>query len=263
MRLSEVITWPRVMLLGMALATWPVWQWYALRSLDGSDEPWGLLALATLIVLVLRNGFSLPEDARRFIGPTILLALYGLTFQSLSPLPRALIAAGAFGALCFRRQTAVAHVGLLVLSLPIIASVQFYLGYPLRVLAAEASVAALRVLDFAVTREGSLLHWRGETIMVDAPCGGVRMLWVGFYLAASLAVWGRLNNHRALLLFAMTLVLVVGANVVRATALFFKESGIVALPDWTHAGFGAFMFGCAALLILRLARTTEENRCRP
>jgi exosortase/archaeosortase family protein len=250
------------MLLGMALATWPVWRWYALRSIDGSDEPWGLLALATLIVLALRNGFRLPDNARRFIGPAVLLAIYALTFRSLSPLPRALIAAGAFGALCFCWRTAMAHVGLLVLSLPIIASVQFYLGYPLRVLAAEVSVAALRVLDFAVTREGSLLHWRGETIMVDAPCGGVRMLWVGFYLAASLAVWGRLDNRRALLLFAATLVLVVGANVVRATALFFKESGIVALPDWTHAGFGALIFGVAALLIVRFSRTAEANPCR-
>lgn len=262
MRLRELITWPRVMLLGMALATWPVWRWYVLRSIDGSDEPWGLLALATLIVLALRNGFSLPEAARRFIGPAILLAVYALTYRSLSPLPRALIAAGAFGALCFTWRTAMAQVGLLVLSLPIVASVQFYLGYPLRVLAAEASVAALRMLDIAVTREGTLLHWRGETIMVDAPCGGVRMLWVGFYLAASLAAWGRLDNRRALMLFAGTLVLVVGANVVRATALFFKESGLVALPEWTHAAFGALMFGIAALLIVRFARTTEANPCR-
>lgn len=262
MRLKEVITWPRVMFLGMALATWPVWRWYALRSVDGSDEPWGLLALATLIAFALRQGLSLPTNARGFIGPTILLGIYALTFRHLSPLPRALIAAGAFGSLCFRWRTALAHVALLGLSLPIMASVQFYFGYPLRVLAAEASVVALRLLDFAVTRDGSLLHWRGETIMVDAPCSGIRMLWVGFYFAASLAVWSRLNNRRALVLFGATLVLVVGANVVRATALFFKESGIIVLPEWTHAGIGALIFGIAALLIIRVAATKETSPCR-
>ena len=261
MRLKEAATWPRIMLVAMVLATWPVWRWYGVRSIDGSDEPWGLLALGTLIALSLRNGFSLPKNAERFWGPAVLLAIYALTFRSFSPLPRAIIAAAAFGALCFRGRTAVAHAGLLALSLPVIASVQFYLGYPLRVLAAEASAMALRALDFAVTREGSLLHWRGETIMVDTPCGGVHMLWVGFYLAASLAIWSRLGNLRALGLFAATLVLVIGANVIRATALFFKESGIIALPGWTHAGIGALLFGAAAFIILRFARDSEAKPC--
>jgi exosortase/archaeosortase family protein len=107
-----------------------------------------------------------------------------------------------------------------------------------------------------------LLHWGGETIMVDAPCGGIRMLWVGFYLAASLATWSRLGNRHALTLFVMTFVVVVAANVVRATALFFKESGILAVPEWTHAGIGALLFGVAALFIVRLARTTEASPCR-
>lgn len=261
MRLREVSTWPRVMLLGMALATWPVWRWYALRTIDGSDEPWGLLALLTLVVLGCRNKLGLPRSTHGFVAPALLLFLYALTFRSLTPLPRAMIAAGAIGALFFHRQTAVAHVGLLALSLPIIASVEFYIGYPLRVLAAEVSVVVLRALDLAVSREGTLLHWRGETIMVDAPCGGIRMLWVGFYLAGLLAVWSRMNNRRALMLFGSTLVLVIGANVVRATALFFKESGLVSLPAWTHAGIGALLFGMAALLVLRLARHTEAKSC--
>jgi exosortase/archaeosortase family protein len=262
MRLREVITCPRVMLIGMILGMWPVWRWYVLRSIDGSDEPWGLFALATLIALAVRNGFTLPTTTRRFIAPAILLSIYVLTFRSLSPLPRAIIAVAALGALCFPQRTAVAHGALLALSLPIIASVQFYFGYPLRVLAAEASVAALRLLDFDVTREGSLLHWRGETIMVDAPCGGVRMLWVGFYLAASIAVWSRLDNLRALILFAATAVLVIGANAVRATLLFFKEAGIVAMPEWTHAGIGVIMFAVAALIIVRCAQFPEVKPCR-
>ena len=259
MRLSSV-AWARVMLVGMALAVWPVWRWYALRTVDGSDEPCGVLAVATLAAVWWRDRGRHQLEPAQFIAPAILLAIYALTFHALTPLPRAMIAAAAFGAL-FRGRTVIARCGLLGLSLPVIATVQFYLGYPLRVVAAEGSAIMLRALDFAVTRQGSMLHWRGETIMVDAPCSGVRMLWFGFYLAAVLACWSRLSSARTGLLFCATFVLVIGANVIRATALFFKETGVVALPEWTHSGIGLAIFGLAALLILRLAATREGQPC--
>jgi exosortase len=248
------------MLLGMALAVWPVWRWYALRTIDGSDEPCGVLALATLAAMWWRDRRTPRLEPAHFIAPAILLAIYALTFHMLTPLPRAMIAAAAFCSL-FRGETVVAQSGLLALSLPVIATVQFYLGYPLRLVAAEGSALTLRAFEFAVTREGSSLHWRGETIMVDAPCSGVRMLWFGLYLAAVLACWSRLSNLRSALLFAATFVLVIGANVVRATALFFKETGIVALPEWTHSAIGLGIFGLAALLILRMAATKETRPC--
>jgi exosortase/archaeosortase family protein len=228
-----------------------------LRTIDGSDEPCGLLALATLLFLSVRNGARLPVDAKQLIAPAILLGVYVLTFTSLSPLPRAIIAVAAFGVLFLGGRTAAAHWGLLALSLPVIATVQFYAGFPLRIVAAEGSAMALRALEFAVTREGTMLHWRGETIMVDAPCSGVRMLWFGLYLAASLACWSRLGNIRSVLLFGAAVVLVIFANVVRATALFFKEAGVVTLPEWTHAGVGLVVFAAAAGLIVRLAAKPE------
>ncbi len=259
MRLSSS-AWARVMLVGMALAVWPVWRWYALRTIDGSDEPCGVLALATLAAIWWRDRDTQRLEPAHFVAPAILLAAYAVTFHALTPLPRALIAGAAFGSL-LRGQTVVGKCGLLGLSLPVIATVQFYLGYPLRLVAAEGSALMLRALDFAVTREGSSLHWRGETIMVDAPCSGVRMLWFGLYLAAVLACWSRLSNVRSLLLFLATFMLVIGANVIRATALFFKETGIVALPEWTHSAIGLGIFGVAALLILRLAATRENQPC--
>ena len=245
--------WARVMLIGMALAVWPVWRWYALRTMDGSDEPCGLLALATLVFVSLRNGVRLPAEEKQLIAPAILLGVYVVTFTSLSPLPRAIIAVAALAVLFLRGRTAVAHWGLLALSLPVIATVQFYAGYPLRIVAAEGSAIALRALEFDIMREGTTLHWRGETIMVDAPCSGVRMLWFGLYLAASLACWSRLGNIRSLLLFGLAFLLVIAANVVRATALFFKEAGVVGVPEWTHAGVGLLVFAAAALLIARMA----------
>jgi exosortase len=218
------------------------------------------LALATLAGVWWRDRSTQRLEPTQFIAPAVLLAIYALTFHALTPLPRAMIAVAAFGSL-LRGRSVVAQHGLLGLSLPVIATVQFYLGYPLRLLAAEGSALMLCALDFAVTREGSSLLWRGETIMVDAPCSGIRMLWFGLYLAAVLACWSRLSNLRSALLFVAAIVLVIAANVLRATALFFKETGIVALPEWTHSAIGLGIFGVAALLILRLAATRENQPC--
>lgn len=251
---AGVITMPRVMLVAFAAALWPVGRWYALRMFDGSDEPYGLLALATLAIALARNRLDGPRNELRWLGAGALLVGYALLYPVLSPLPRALVAAAALAVLLFRRHEAVAQAALLGLSLPVVATVQFYLGFPLRVLAAEVSAIVLRALEFAVVREGTLLHWRGETILVDAPCSGVRMLWFGLYLAAALAALGRLDNRRSLIALAVAFVVVIAANVVRATALFFKETQIVALPGWTHAGIGVLLFGAAVLIIARLTR---------
>ncbi|HKP92378.1 MAG TPA: archaeosortase/exosortase family protein, partial [Chthoniobacterales bacterium] len=102
--------------------------------------------------------------------------------------------------------------------------------------------------------EGTLLHWRGETILVDAPCSGIRMLWFGLYLTAALAAFGQLNTRPSCIALVAALPVVIGANVVRATALFFKEAQIVPLPQWTHTGVGVLVFGGALLLIVGLTR---------
>jgi exosortase/archaeosortase family protein len=259
-RLS-LITSPRLLLLAMAAAVWPVWRWYALRTFDGSDEPYGLIALATLVVVLVRNGLELSRSEKRIVCAAILLSIYVLLFRVLSPLPRALVAVAALATLVLNRRNLVANAALLGLSLPVVATLQFYLGYPLRVMAAEASILVLRALDFAVTREGTLLHWRGESIMVDAPCGGVRMLWFGIYLAAALAGFSQLGNRQSLFALAAALFLVIGANMMRATALFFKEAHIVAVPEWTHTGVGVVLFAGAILIIVRL--TTGRTSWQP
>ena len=51
----------RLFLLAQFVTFWPVWRWYIERMVDGSDEPWGILALATVVILiVLRGKISVP-----------------------------------------------------------------------------------------------------------------------------------------------------------------------------------------------------------
>ncbi len=260
MRLG-LTSWSRVLTVALALAAWPVWRWYVQRTVDGSDEPYGLLALAALLLVVWRRGGLTEPTRSRWIGAATFLGVYVATFGVLSPLPRALLAVAAFATLYVPARHAVSYSALLGLSLPVVATAQFYLGYPLRILAGGVSVSVLRLLGFVVTQEGTLLHWKGEAIMVDAPCSGVRMLWVGLYLTGCLAAWRGLDNRRALVLFAIAFPLIIAANAIRAAALFFKEARIVVLPDWTHTAIGVAIFAAAALLIMRLARKPEVALC--
>jgi exosortase len=248
----------RALLLLLLAALWPVWLWSAARAVDGSDEPWGLLALATAALFVWRRRAD-PVAAEAPLGLAILLlALYAAAYPLLSPLPRALIAmsaaAAALSALCFGRRLHPALWGLLLLALPVTASLDFYLGYPLRALVGTATAALLQMNGFAVVPEGSLLDWSGRLISIDAPCSGVRMLWAGAYLALTLAAFQRLSAAKTALLCALAIAGVLAANVLRAAALFYLESGLLRLPgDW-HAAVGVAVFLLAALTVADAAR---------
>ena len=262
MRLSSV-NGLHIALLTLCAAVWPVWRWYALRLTDGSDEPWGLLALGTLALLMWRRvapGGDTFKD-RRLGWSAVCIALYAAAFPFVPPLARAIFAAAALGSLLFRGVGSAGLWGLLALSMPVIATLQFYIGYPLRVLAAEASIVTLRLCGFALVREGSLLHWAGKTVMVDAPCSGVQMLWFGFYCAFACAAFCRLSLVRTACCAVLTLAIIVAANMARATVLFCKEAGIVAWPEWTHAGAGLLLFAMAAWLIAAMTQKLQPQPC--
>lgn len=257
--------WPALMLLGMGAATWPVWRWYILRITDGSDEPWGLLALLALVVLRLRDGAGPCLEERDFRIPAVVLLLYLATYHAFVPLLRAMMGIGAFALILLRGQRAAGLWGLLglhALSLPVMATLQFYAGHPLCLLSASGSARVLQCCGLGVDREGTLLRWAGETVMMDAPCSGVHMLWAGMFLALLLAAFHRMNGWRTLLTGSAAVAIVVGGNVVRTTALFFKESHLIDLPAWTHAGIGLVIFGIGTGLILSFAERLKELRTR-
>lgn len=235
---------------GIALAFWPVWRWYLLRLDDGTDEPMGLVALATAGWFLWQKRDGLGVDHRSVLMATMGLLGYAAAFPWLAPLPRAVVALTVI-ALALRLPKAGPGICLLLLlSLPVIATAQFYLGWPLRSLTAVGSEGLLRMAGFSdLVREGTVIWWRETPVHVDAPCSGVRMLWTGLFIhAAFLALHGS-GWRRSLWLTPLVMLLIVAANVIRATLLFFQESGAVHLPDWTHPGIGLVVFaGLLALL---------------
>lgn len=246
------------------IAFWPVWFWYGLRMLDRSDEPWGILALATVLFIVTRRGAGHVISQRTVMIATVLTLVYAITFALLPPLLRAVIAvlsiSVTLSAIGFGRPFQAGVAGLLLLSLPLIASLQFYGGFPIRTITAFCSSELLQSIGFDAQPQGTLLYWQGEVIAVDAPCAGIKMLWTALYLNFTLAAWRNLGLLSTWLSTSVTMLCVFIGNVLRSTLLFFTESGIVDAPDIAHSFIGMVVFAFVATTVFAFhhhnARTT-------
>lgn len=245
----------RLLPLIVLLAFWPVWRWYVLRMSDGSDEPWGLAALLVGGAFLWRERKALRLTPTGIAVAAALLLIYAISFPTMPALVRAGLALVVIASLS---GTLLRHLpiwGLFALSLPVIASLQFYLGYPLRVGTAIVSQSTLNVFGLGIEREATQLLWNGTTIGVDAPCSGIQMLWVGMLLTLSLCAAKRLPWKPTLLCSLAGFVLIILGNANRATLLFIKESGMIRLPEWTHSGIGLVIF---AMLVWCLMRMVEK-----
>jgi exosortase/archaeosortase family protein len=127
---------------------------------------------------------------------------------------------------------------LLVLSLPLIATLDFYAGYPMRWVAAQLAHGLLAVAGVPVERSGVVLLDGGRIVGIDPPCAGIRMLWTACFVAAVLAARMRLSWPRTLTLAGLAVACVVMGNGLRAAIVFLPESGQVTWPDWAHPGVG-------------------------
>lgn len=240
-----------------ALALWPAWAWMARRLVDRSDDPLGLLALAALawLACVHRKALRASPALGWLAAATVLTLAATLARGALLPLPPLLAGLLAVLALAatllafLPRQVAATPVLLLaVLALPLLSSLQFYAGYPLRVLTATASQGLLAPF-FTVLREGSALLVDGRLVIVDAPCSGVQMAWLGYFTAAATALWAGLAERTVLARLPMVGLTVLAGNVLRNTLLVAAEGAGRPLPAWGHEALGLAVLGavCAAV----------------
>jgi exosortase/archaeosortase family protein len=256
---------PGLILIVHGLCFWPVWHWYVARMTDGSDEPWGIAALIAALLLTWpkRHAWELRTDDRLLWAAALLTFAYAAAVQFAPPLVRAALAMAALAcswvSIAGLRSKLAPVVALFALSLPVIASLQFYLGYPLRAITTAGSALTLGLVGFAVERSGTALLWQGHTVLVDAPCSGVRMLWTAATLACVVALHRASIGWRSLI----TLLLLAGvaallANVLRAVALFVLETRDAPVPQLLHTGIGAATFALTAVsIVLIVQRVTR------
>src|SRR6185503_9506469 len=197
--------------------------------------------------------------------PTLLMIFYALTYWPFGPLARATVAFTALAvttsSLRFGKSFHAGLFGLLYLSLPTLPTLEFFGGYPLRVVVAEITAPILRMSGFAVIPEGTCLNWAGKLIWIDAPCSGIKMLWVGLFLTFVVLCLYELPLLKTLLLLPLVGIVIMATNVFRAVALFYIEAGVLNTPSWGHeyAGVIAFVWEAAGIiaLVLLLRRRNE------
>jgi exosortase/archaeosortase family protein len=207
-----------------------------------------------------RRGLAVPTRAALVAsGVLAVAAAFGMLW--LPPLAAAavgMLALGMFIGYALPQRPRAPLIALLMLALPVIASLQFYLGFPLRAFTAQAVALLLGAAGLDASAAGASILFQGNTILVDAPCAGIGMLWVGSYTAALLSYLQRAASARTALNALAAALLVLAANIARNGALFFPGAGLVHWPAWSHEAIGLAAFALAIVpLVVFIHRTRQ------
>jgi exosortase/archaeosortase family protein len=241
----------------VATATWDAWRWYFGRVSAAPEEAAALVLTVAFIGLagLARAARPASSSTLPLLPIAAVLALFAATYTVLPAIVRAAIAI-ALSLFClyvamFKERPPIAFWGLVALALPVLPSLHFILGYPMRVISAALTAGLLQAHGLAVERQGTFLVWRDELIQFDAPCSGVNILWAGLLLTLMGCVLLRLGALRVMEAVAFSLVLALASNVLRAASLFYVEAGLIPQAQhWWHDGIGIVAFGLSAVAIL-------------
>ena len=90
------------------------------------------------------------------------------------------------------------------------------------------------------------------------------MLWAGLFLLCAVASFYRLSALKTLWAWLIALVVIVAGNILRASALFYLEAGILELPTTinptlAHEGVGLVTFLCTAIGIVGSVRLLQRS----
>ena len=249
-----------------ALALWPHGMWIARRVSDGSDEPLGLAALAVLALVLWRAAPRLRLAPRTgwLATAAALTVAANLALFALPSLACAVLAALALGAggMAWLRPEAprAAFGGLLLLALPLISSLQYYGGYPLRVLTAQLSAWLLPLAGIAAERSGASMTVQGQLVIVDAPCSGVQMVWMAYFCACAFAALVSMRDATFVRRLPFVGVFVLVGNVLRNTVLVALESRPQGLDATLHEAIGVLALAAVCAAVIALVRGGRDER---
>ncbi len=262
--ISSVLHRPLVLLAIQAVAFWAVWQWAISRFASSVEVGWEFLPLIAIGFLCWNTGSSTRTDLdrRALLTASALIGVYAAAFLFVPSLVRAILAFASITVVVsswrFGRIFHPGIFGLFLLSLPIVESLNFFLGYPMRVVVGEAVVFLLNLQGIDVYREGVGLHFNETLIWIDAPCSGIKMLWFGTFLTIVLSIFLKFDLLRLAIVGFLGLLAVISGNVLRASALFYIESGLIEAPEWMHSAVGVASFALTSIFIVLLVGKAAE-----
>ncbi len=239
-----------------ALALWPHGEWAWQRMRDGSDDPLGVMALALLAWMLWRTRAAMRVAPRRpWLAAGLVLAVAStVALMGVPPLVASMVAAASITCTIVAWLPGGAArlpvAGLALLSLPLVASLQFYVGFPLRVVTAQISAWALQLVGFDALRAGASMTVEGRLVIVDAPCSGVQMAWMAYFAACAVALHAGLRDA----VFARRLpwvgaVVLVG-NALRNSVLVVLEARPQGLAASVHELIGLTALAATTLVVV-------------
>lgn len=213
----------------------PLVVWYGGRLSDGGE-------LKSLVALA-GAGFFLHKE-RKFLQkpvPTVLCLCF-LGFFAVSSLFLPVLLQISFLVLALVASTrAIRFPGITVLlwlGLPLAASLEYFLEYPLQLITAVIADFGLSSAGMETTRHGVQILYSGTPVGVDPACSGSSLLWSTGLLAGLAAAIFRLSWRGFLMLGSCAFIFCVVGNGLRAALLFFPEAGIVQIPSYGHESVG-------------------------
>ena len=249
-----------------AAALWPHWRWAAARLMDGSDDPLGIAALVVLLFVVVKLEPQLraaPKPGWLLLslaatgGAT--LALFGAP-ALVGALLAALALAAGLRSFMPSGQAVLPMAGLAVLSLPVVSSLQFYAGFPLRVVTAQLSTWLLQAIGLAAERSGTAMVVQGRLVIVDAPCSGVQMVWMAYFCACAVAAFSGLRDRQLLARLPWVGVLVMAGNVLRNSVLVALEAQQEQVAEAVHQGVGLVVLALVCAAVAAVIRGGRDAR---
>ncbi len=238
---------------------WPQWKWYAQRLVDGSDEPLGVIALLALLVFVVREAPRLrrePDVRWLFVAGALSIAsVFALQATPLlGALAGVLALAAALAAWLPVGAPRLPFAGLLVLALPLLSSLQFFAGYPLRIVTAQLSCWLLQIAGFHAARSGSSIFVGSQLVIVDAPCSGIQMAWMAYFAAFAAAAAQAIPDRILLRRLPFVGALVLAGNTLRNCILVAWEARGPAPGEFWHQAVGLVALAMVCLLVFTLVR---------
>ena len=261
-------------LLALSLCVfWPVTIWYVQRLLDKSDEPLGVLSLIAFAAVILtRQGKS--NSKSDFNAPFFAigcLLVYAFTWPFAPKLLSAVIAVVTIGCLIDsfggRFRLGLGSWLLLLFSLPIVSSLNFYSGFPLRVVVGKIAAPLISMVGFPTIVDGCALIWNNQVIQIDAPCSGIKMLWFALFIGAVLTAVLELSLSSSILVLGSAVFAALFGNVLRVTSLFFIAAKVINIDPsqehFIHQAVGVVAFAIAAGITVLIAKLVADKKSAP
>lgn len=249
------------------ITCFPMLQWVYMRWISPTGSIFCAVVLTATLLgwfkILLADGESLTpiQSLSWLAGSCVFLIAFATFYSNVPGLVSSVLGACALSCMMMAVLPSVERCRswalpiLVVFSIPLTPSLQFFFGYPLRFVVARCTAF---MSGMSIQPIGVGLSDGYHTVFVDAPCSGIRMLTTSVVLASGTSFYLRLTRLRTVLVVGLGVFLAIAGNVFRAGSLFVMETRLP-LGAWAHLWIGVIVFAFCAFTLVYVARHLERG----